>query len=239
MSKNITIIDQEYKDWIKDLSIRYRRSQIKAAVKVNTEMLSFYWELGKDISKYDLDNKYGSHFYSVLSKDLQRELPYVNGLTERNIRYMKSFYLLYSQEKGILPQAVAELSNEIMPQAVAKSEDTIVPQVLELFQVPWGHHRVIIDKVNGDRQKALFFVRKTIAEGWSRAVLETWITTNLYEREGKAVTNFQSTLPEPMSDLANEITKDPYNFAFAGIRGRYNEKLLKKALLKKHHRIPA
>ena len=89
MNKNITIIDKDYKEWIKDLSVRYRRSQIKAAVKVNTEMLSFYWELGRDISKYDLDNKYGSRFYSVLSKDLQRELPNVSGLTERNIRYMK------------------------------------------------------------------------------------------------------------------------------------------------------
>lgn len=167
MSKNITIIDQEYKEWITDLSMRYRRSQIKAAVKVNTEMLGFYWELGRDISKYDLDNKYGSRFYSILSKDLQRELPNVTGLTERNIRYMKSFYLLYSQEKGILPQAVAELPDENVPQAVAESEDTIVPQVVGLFQVPWGHHRVIIDKVKGDRNKALFFVRKTIEEGWS------------------------------------------------------------------------
>ena len=232
MSKSITIIDKEYKEWIKDLSVRYRRSQIKAAVKVNTEMLSFYWELGRDISKYDLDNKYGSRFYSVLSKDLQRELPNVSGLTERNIRYMKSFYLLYSQEKRILPQAVAELPDENVPQTVAELEDAIVPQVVGLFQVPWGHHRVIIDRVDGDRNKALFFVSKTIEEGWSRAVLETWITSNLYEREGKAVTNFQSTLPEPMGDLANEITKDPYNFAFAGIRGDYNEKILKDALLK-------
>ena len=165
MNKNITIIDKEYKEWIKDLSVRYRRSQIKAAVKVNTEMLSFYWELGRDISKYDLDNKYGSRFYSVLSKDLQRELPNVSGLTERNIRYMKSFYLLYSQEKRILPQAVAELPDENVPQAVAELEDAIVPQVVGLFQVPWGHHRVIIDRVDGDRNKALFFVSKTIEEG--------------------------------------------------------------------------
>lgn len=75
-------------------------------------------------------------------------------------------------------------------------------------------------------------MRKVLEENWSRAVLQTWISSNLYEREGKAVTNFQSTLPEPMSDLANEITKDPYSFAFAGITGEYNEKLLKDALLK-------
>lgn len=233
MSKNITIIDNQYKDWIADLSKRYRQSQIKAAVKVNREMLLFYWSLGRDIVKYSLDNKYGSQFYSVLSNDLRRELPDVSGLSERNIRYMKDFYLLYCQGKEILPQVVAKTDEAILPQLVAESEE--IPEtslIADIFKVPWGHHRLIMDKVNGDINKALFFVHKTIKEGWSRDMLLNFITTNLYEREGKALTNFTSTLPEPMSDLANEITKDPYNFAFAGITGRYNERQLKKALLK-------
>ena len=127
MSKNITIIDSQYKEWIADLSKRYRQSQVKAAVKVNTEMLRFYWSLGRDIVKYSLDNKYGSQFYGVLSNDLRRELPDVSGLSERNLRYMKEFYLLYSQE------------NKILPQAMAKSEETaVVPWIEDLFQVPWG-----------------------------------------------------------------------------------------------------
>lgn len=233
MSKNITIIDSHYKEWIADLSMRYRQSQVKAAVKVNTEMLRFYWSLGRDIVKYCLDNKYGSQFYSVLSSDLRRELPDVSGLSERNLRYMKDFYLLYSQDNKILPQAVAKSDEAILPQVVAKSEETMLASWVEdLFQVPWGHHRLIMDKVDGDRNKALFFVRKTIQEGWSRDMLLNFISTNLYEREGKALNNFTNTLPEPMSDLANEITKDPYNFAFAGITGKYNERQLKKALLK-------
>ena len=219
--KNITIMDTAYKEWIRNLSVRYRSCQIKAAVKVNSEMLQFYWSLGQDIVKYSLDNKYGSRFYSLLSKDLQTELPNVSGLSERNIRYMKDFYLLYSQSNSILPQPVAESEDEIMPQPVA-----------EIFRIPWSHHRIILDKVNGDCNKALFFVRKILEEGWSRSTLEMWIGSDLYERDGKAVTNFGNTLPEPMSDLANEITKDPYNFAFAGIRGKYNEALLKDALLK-------
>lgn len=219
--KNITITDTDYKEWIRSLSVRYRNSQIKAAVKVNSVMLQFYWSLGRDIVKYGLDNKYGSHFYSILSKDLQAELPNVSGLSERNIRYMKDFYLLYSQNNTILPQVVAELDNEILPQVAA-----------EIFQIPWGQHRIILDKVNGDKDKAVFFVRKILKEGWSRSTLEMWIGSGLYEREGNAVTNFVDTLPEPMGDLANEITKDPYNFAFTCVRGKYNETLLKDALLK-------
>lgn len=196
-------------------------------------MLKFYWSLGRDIVNNYFDNKYGCQFYSVLSGDLRKELPNVSGLSERNIRYMKDFYLLYSHKNAILPQAVANSDEAILPQVVAESDEALEDQRLAvLFQIPWSHHRVIMDKVKGDRNKALFFVQKIVKEGWSRAVLETWIDTNLYEREGKAITNFNNTLPEPMSDLAKEITKDPYNFAFAGIRGRYNEKVLKDALLR-------
>ena len=240
MSKNITIIDKEYKEWIKDLSMRYRRSQIKAAVKVNTEKLLFNWQLGRDIVEMHVEDRWGEKVITQLSKDLQQALPGVEGLSRSNIYYCKSFYLLYNQDTEIVQQVVGQLeakkntsTPEIVHQVVGQFEgNVIVQQVIGLFQIPWGHHCTIIDKVKGDRNKALFFVRKTIEEGWSRAVLETWITSNLYEREGKAVTNFQNTLPEPMGDLANEITKDPYNFAFAGIRGDYNEKLLKAALLK-------
>ena len=240
MSKNITIIDKEYKEWIKDLSMRYRRSQIKAAVKVNTEKLLFNWQLGRDIVEMHVEERWGEKVITQLSKDLQHALPGVEGLSRTNIYYCKKFYLLYNQDNEFFHQLGGQLeaktntsASEIVHQVVGQFEgNVIVQQLIGLFQIPWRHHCVIIDKVKGNRNKALFFVRKTIEEGWSRAVLETWITSNLYEREGKAVTNFQSTLPEPMSDLANEITKDPYNFAFAGIRGNYNEKILKDALLK-------
>ena len=94
MSKSINILDKNYIQWVKDLSKRYRRSQIKAAVKVNQEMLQFYWELGRDFVKRDAENYYGSKFYATLSRDLKEELPDANGLSERNLRYTKKFYLL-------------------------------------------------------------------------------------------------------------------------------------------------
>ena len=239
----ITIQDKEYLEWIKDLGTRFRRSQIKAAVKVNEEMLRFYWELGHDIVERDAENHYGSRFFSILSHDLKEATSTTSGLSERNIRYAKDFYLLYSQEVGILQQPAAKSDledvtkdEEKLQQPAAKSNDTILPQLVEqikseIFSVPWGHHMLLIDKCKNAPQKALFFVHQTMQNGWSRNMLLNFLDTDLYERQGKALTNFSRTLPDETSDLAQELTKDPYNFAFTGITGRYNERLLKDKLL--------
>lgn len=103
MSKSISIIDKDYKQWVKALILRYRQNQIKAAVKVNQEVLRFYWELGKDIVERDAENHYGSRFYPSLSRDLKEALQ-TDGFSERNLRYMKSFYLLYNEQIVNLPQ---------------------------------------------------------------------------------------------------------------------------------------
>ena len=243
MGKAVTIQDKEYLEWIKDLGTRFRRSQIKAAVKVNEEMLRFYWELGHDIVERDAENHYGSRFFSILSHDLKEATFMTSGLSERNIRYAKDFYLLYSQEVGILQQPAAKSDlvdvtkdEEKLQQPAAKSNDTILPQLVEqikseIFSVPWGHHMLLIDKCKNAPQKALFFVHQTMQNGWSRNMLLNFLDTDLYERQGKASTNFSRTLPDETSDLAQELTKDPYNFAFTGITGRYNERLLKDKLL--------
>ena len=243
MGKAVTIQDKEYLEWIKDLGTRFRRSQIKAAVKVNEEMLRFYWELGHDIVERDAENHYGSRFFSILSHDLKEATSMTSGLSERNIRYAKDFYLLYNQEVGILQQPAAKSDledvtkdEEKLQQPAAKSNDTILPQLVEqikseIFSVPWGHHMLLIDKCKNAPQKALFFVHQTMQNGWSRNMLLNFLDTDLYERQGKALTNFSRTLPDETSDLAQELTKDPYNFAFTGITGRYNERLLKDKLL--------
>ena len=243
MGKAVTIQDKKYLEWIKDLGTRFRRSQIKAAVKVNEEMLRFYWELGHDIVERDAENHYGSRFFSILSHDLKEATSMTSGLSERNIRYAKDFYLLYSQEIGILQQPAAKSdlvdvtkNEENLQQPAAKSNDTILPQLVEqikseIFSVPWGHHMLLIDKCKNAPQKALFFVHQTMQNGWSRNMLLNFLDTDLYERQGKALTNFSRTLPDETSDLAQELTKDPYDFAFTGITGKYNERLLKDKLL--------
>ena len=243
MSKSLNILDKDYKQWLRDLSTRYRRSQIKAAVRVNEEMLRFYWELGRDIVSRNVENQYGSRFYSVLSRDLREIISSASGLSERNIRYAKEFYLLYSQKVGNLQQVVANSdipgNNEhfnILQQVAAKSDNAAVQQdvvqmMRDIFSVPWGHHMLLIDKFKRNPEKALFFVHQTVLNGWSRNMLLNFLDTDLYERQGKALSNFKQTLPDETSDLAQELTKDPYDFAFTGITGRYNERLLKDKLL--------
>lgn len=220
MNKTIGIIDKDYALWIKELSSRYRRSQIKAAVKVNQEVLHFYFELGRDIVERDAENQYGTNFYASLSRDLKSEIPNASGLSERNLRYTKKFYLLYENIVDILQQVVADSNENILQQVAAK-----------LFSLPWGHHLLLMDKFANQPEKAWFYVCQSVNEGWSRNVLLNFLDTDLYERQGNALTNFTRTLPEETSDLAQELTKDPYNFAFTGITGPYNERLLKDKLL--------
>jgi len=204
--------DKEYFDWVKDVIVRYRRGQIKAAVKVNQELLSFYWDLGRDIVEMKADSKWGEGFYKNLSADLCAKLPDVKGFSETSLKYLKYFYSTYNQILIIRPQLVDELKASI-------------------FSIPWGHHRILLDKFRNNPEKALFFIRKTREQNWSRAVLLNFIDTDLYERSGKAVSNFTETLPATQSDLAQELTKDPYNFNFLTLDKKYNEKDLKDALV--------
>ena len=229
--KSINILDKDYTRWVKELSTRYRKSQIKAAVKVNSEMLRYYWELGRDIVTKQAENKYGSNFYGALSTDLKKVIPNAEGLSPSNIRYSKRFFQLYSPVLENLQQVAEKLKRENLQQVAEKSQSPLERLESTLFSVPWGHHMLLIDKCSDAPQKALFFARQTVENGWSRSMLLNALSTDLYERQGKALTNFGRTLPAETSDLAQELTKDPYNFAFTGITGRYNEKLLKDGLL--------
>ena len=237
MEKAISILDKDYLLWVKELCKRYRKSQIKAAVKVNNVVLQFYWELGRDICNKAAENIYGSKFYATLSRDLHHEMPDVEGLSERNLRYTKKFYCLYQQQVEILQQLAAKSDNGTLQQLAAKSgeehskQETAIHILNDLFSVPWGHQMVLIDKCSDDVTKSLFYVRQIVENGWSRSMLLNFISTGLYERQGKALTNFKNTLPEIDSDLAQELTKDPYSFAFTGITKPYNERILKDALL--------
>lgn len=153
--KSINILDKDYTRWVKELSTRYRKSQIKAAVKVNSEMLRYYWELGRDIVTKQAESKWGSGF-------------------------MKNFYLMY--------RPYLENVSKIGEQ---KEDFPITPQVVEqiahdIFSIPWGHHRFLIDRFQNYPQKALFFARQTVENGWSRSTLLNALSTDLYERQGKA-----------------------------------------------------
>ncbi len=238
MNKPISILDKDYLQWVNELCMRYRQSQIKAAVKVNTEMLKFYWNLGRDIVTLKAEDRWGSKFFHNLSRDLKEANPSTTCFSPKNLLYMKNFYCMYQPYFEIGQQVADQLGeNVFLPQLGAKNGSYEIGQQLadqlenDIFLTPWGHHMLLIDKFFKEPQKALFYVHQTVKNGWSRNVLHNFIDSSLYERQGKALSNFKSTLPNVDSDLAQEITKDPYNFAFTGITKPYNERILKDALL--------
>lgn len=238
MNKPISILDKDYLQWVKGLCMRYRQSQIKAAVKVNTEMLKFYWSLGRDMVTLKAEDRWGSKFFHNLSRDLKEANPSTTCFSPKNLLYMKNFYCMYQPYFEIGQQVADQLGeNVILPQLGAKNGSHEIGQKVadqlenDIFLTPWGHHMLLIDKFFKEPQKALFYVHQTVKNGWSRNVLHNFIDSSLYERQGKALSNFKSTLPNVDSDLAQEITKDPYNFAFTGITKPYNERILKDALL--------
>jgi len=230
-------LDKEYKKWLLDLKSRIRQSQIKAAVKVNTELLHLYWDLGKDIVARQMEATWGSGFFEQLSKDLRSEFPDMQGFSSTNLKYCRRFYLFYSQDDSIRQQVVGEIHHQVGDelQAVDNKGDIIRQQVADefenhpIFQIPWFHHIQIFTKSKSIKE-ALFYVQKTIENGWSRAVLMNFMEADLFSAQGKALNNFSRLLPEPQSDLANQILKDPYNFDFITLTQNYKEKELEDAL---------
>lgn len=175
MSKTINILDKEYVLWVQSLVERYRQSQIKAAIKVNTEQLRFNWLLGRDIVEMKVEQRWGEGVIERLSRDLKENMPLVEGLSVTNLRYCRRFYLLYSKAIEFHPQLGGEIKNdaitEIRPQAGGELSASHRSQWLEeIFKVPWGHHKLILDKVKGDVDNALFFITQTLENGWSRAI---------------------------------------------------------------------
>ena len=200
----------DYKDWLQNLKGKIQQSQIKAAIQVNSELLRLYWQIGKDIVEKQAQAKWGDGFLQTLSADLCKEFPTMKGFSYRNLKSIRQWYLFYNQLDIIGKQLVSQLE-------------------VSLFSIPWGHHIMIMQRCK-NTQEALFYVHKTIENHWSRSVLEHQIALNLYVRQGKAITNFQHQLPPAMSDLAQELTKDPYIFDFLSITENYTEKELQQYL---------
>jgi len=180
--------DDEYKKWLTSLKSRIRQSQIKAAIKVNTELLLLYWDLGHDIAVRQMEKTWGSGFFEQLSNDLRNEFPDMQGFSVVNLTYCKRFYLFYTQGNPNRQQLVDELNrpqlvDEIMPQlggqlqVVENKGDAIFQQAVEefenhpIFQIPWGHHIQIFTKCKSLKE-ALFYVQKTIENGWSMPSIE-------------------------------------------------------------------
>lgn len=218
VKKSKVIADDNYKKWLGELKQRLQRSQIKAAVKVNTVMLEFYWGLGRDIVALKAEQTWGSGLVEQLSLDLKEAYPNQKGFSARNIWNAKRWYLFYNQDITILHQVGAEFLHQVggeMPE--------------NFGYVPWRHHVEIITKCETVKE-ALFYIQKTIEGNWSRSYLMDMLRQQLYRKTGTALTNFDDCLPVPQSQLAKEILKDPYNFDFLTLTENYQERELEDAL---------
>ena len=207
------VVTDDYRAWIENIKQKIKQSQIKASVKVNYAMLDLYWDIGRDIVIKQITAKWGDAFLSTMSKDLKKTFPNMSGFSVQNLKSIRYWYKFYNADENGL-QAVSQMD---MIEKMVKS-------------IPWGHNQRIVYKCQ-NIPEALFYVQKTMDNGWSRSVLEHQIDSGLYDRQGKAITNFSVKLPEPQSDLAAQTLKNPYNFDFLTLREEYDEKELEDALV--------
>lgn len=192
-----------YEALLLSLKERIQQAQLRAVVAVNRELVLLYWGLGRDILSRQGEQGWGAKVIDRLAADLKRSFPEMAGFSPRNLKYMRAF-------------------------AEAWPEEPIVQQLVA--QIPWGHNVRLLDRVESPEER-VWYVQKTVEHGWSRSILELQIESGLFHRQGKAVTNFQATLPKPQSDLAEQLLKDPYNFDFLTLGDDARERELERGLL--------
>ena len=238
------MLDEDYIQWISDVKKRFRAGQIKAAVKVNSEQLLFNWQLGRDLVMRRAEEKWGSGIVEQVSLDLQHEFPNARGFSTSNLWNMKKWYAFYScnaqkvhQLGGLFENSVfhntiklqqlgAEISDDM--EAFHQSGEALAFPSFFAY-VPWRHHVEIITKCK-TVEEAFFYLQKTIEEGWSRSSLQNYMKVELYKQKGMAITNYAEKLPITQARLANEMTKDSYDFGFVSLPADYDETALESAL---------
>lgn len=164
-----------------------------------------------------------------MAKDLKNELPDTHGFSRTNLFSMRKFYLFY-KDAEIVHQLGGQLQEaEKQPGIIVRQTGGLIVEDHILCKIPWRHHVVILNHCS-DVTQALFYIRQTIQHNWSRSVLEIQIESKLVERQGKALNNFELTLPKIQSDLARETLKDPYKFDFLTLESDVQELQLEKSL---------
>lgn len=219
MTKNKTSllpVSPNYLEFLTNIKERIRTAQVGAILAANRELVALYWDIGKAIVERQKAEGWGRAVVERLSLDLQREFPGIAGFSPLNVWRMRAFYLAWSEELVILSQAVTEFESQKLSQLVT--------------EIPWGQNIILIQKLKDPRVR-IWYALKIIEHGWSRAVLTAQIESRLYEREGKALTNFNLTLLQPQSDLAQQALKDPYIFDFLTFTADDRERELEQGLI--------
>lgn len=202
-TRGVDVMPEGYAELLAALKDRIRKAQLRAAFAVNHELVTLYWHIGRSIIERQEEQGWGAKVIERIARDLHREFPGMAGLSDRNLKYMRAF-------------------------AEAYPDGSIVQQLVA--QIPWGHNVLLLTRVKKPEHR-LWYAQATIANGWSRAVLDAQIGTHAHRRQGRAVTNFKRTLPAERSDLAQQTLKDPYTFEFLNIAAGTRERDLELALV--------
>jgi predicted nuclease of restriction endonuclease-like (RecB) superfamily len=199
--------NNKYIELIRELKKKVKSAQIKAALAVNSRLVILYWGIGTSLIEAQKSYNWGDEFIKDVSRELSNNFPDMRGFSTRNVKYMRQFASLFTQDQ--FGQQVAA-------------------------QIPWGHNMVLLDK-KFLKEKYLWYAEQTIKNGWSRNVLDLQIASNLYERQAKTekIHNFHATLPPLQSNLAHNLMKDPYALDFLNLTDDAHEREIEKGLV--HH----
>lgn len=198
-----TGLPASYGEMLAEIKHRIRDARLKTVMAANTAMVMLYWEVGQLILERQGQEGWGARVIDRLSADLRQAYPETSGLSPRNLKYMRAF-------------------------AAAWPDPAIVQQLAA--QLPWTHNCVLLDRC-ADAAIRAWYVRACIEHGWSRNILQLQVDAFAHERQGKAVTNFNATLPPAESDMAAQIFKDPYLFDFLGTADPRREREVEQALV--------
>jgi predicted nuclease of restriction endonuclease-like (RecB) superfamily len=202
-SDKLTTIDMSaYIDFLNQVKSDIQQTQLRAAFSVTHELTNLYWRIGKKLSEKVADEIWGAKTIERFANDITSSFPNISGFSHRNLKFMRQFAEAY-------PDSIRETA---------------------VSQIPWGHNILLLQRVD-TLQKRLWYAQQTIENGWSRDMLASWIESDLYSRQGRAVNNFKKTLPELQSDLAEQTLKDPYNFSFLALDKKYREQELEQGLV--------
>lgn len=215
----MNLLPDNYIETITKLKSQIKQARVKAALKANEVLLELYWEIGQTILLMQQQEGWGAKVIERVAVDLKTDFPDFKGLSVRNLKYMvayaKAFPLLGQQAAAQL-QSTDNHGFKFVQQPAA--------------QLPWGHIQVLLDKVSDSAEMLNFYVQKCAENGWSRVILVAQIKSDLYGRQGAAITNFSQTLPGEMSDLAQQTLKNPYLFDFLSLGEKAQERDLENAL---------
>jgi len=228
-----------YRELLEELKGRIREAQVRVAFAANRGLMQLYWDIGRSIVDRQEREGWGKSVVERLADDIQRAFPGLAGFSRSNVFRMRAFYSAYAATSGVLSQAVTDSPGKVaqlVRQPAAEKVAQPVRQIdgdqlpVDLAAIPWGHNVVLLQKL-GENHERLWYAAKAIEYGWSRAVMTVQIESNLFGRQGKAVTNFSSTLPSPQSDLAHQTLKDPYMFDFLTLQADAVERDLELGLI--------